>query len=230
MGINAEQMEADKLRSDFLNEAGFKVLRFTNEQVLQDTDNTIKEIKANLKALSPTGRDGEGLLTIFTTRADTIFGVTFMVLAPESELVAQLTTAEHKAEVDEYLAYVKKRTELDRMANHNVTGVFSGSYAVNPFTGENIPIWISEYVKQYKKLLAMDGVELVIEDAAIHAIARQAIERNTGARGLRAIIEKIMQKVMYEIPGMKDVVKCTITEDNVVNHTDPLLERKAAEK
>ena len=97
-------------------------------------------------APSPTGRDGEGLLTIFTTRADTIFGVTFMVLAPESELVAQLTTAEHKAEVDEYLAYVKKRTELDRMANHNVTGVFSGSYAVNPFTGENIPIWISEYV------------------------------------------------------------------------------------
>ena len=84
--------------------------------------------------------------TIFTTRADTIFGVTFMVLAPESELVAQLTTAEHKAKVDEYLAYVKKRTELDRMANHNVTGVFSGSYAVNPFTGENIPIWISEYV------------------------------------------------------------------------------------
>ena len=143
---NAEQMEADKLRSEFLNEAGFKVLRFTNEQVLQDTDNTIKEIKANLKTLSPTGRDGEGLLTIFTTRADTIFGVTFMVLAPESELVAQLTTAEQKAEVDEYLAYVKKRTELDRMANHNVTGVFSGSYAVNPFTGENIPIWISEYV------------------------------------------------------------------------------------
>ena len=97
-------------------------------------------------APSSTGRDGEGLLTIFTTRADTIFGVTFMVLAPESELVAQLTTAEHKAEVDEYLAYVKKRTELDRMANHDVTGVFSGSYAVNPFTGENIPIWISEYV------------------------------------------------------------------------------------
>ena len=84
--------------------------------------------------------------TIFTTRADTIFGVTFMVLAPESELVAQLTTAEQKAEVDEYLAYVKKRTELDRMANRNVTGVFSGSYAVNPFTGENIPVWISEYV------------------------------------------------------------------------------------
>lgn len=95
---------------------------------------------------SPVGGELEGQFTIFTTRADTIFGVTFMVLAPESELVAQLTTAEHKAEVDEYLAYVKKRTELDRMANRNVTGVFSGSYAVNPFTGENIPIWISEYV------------------------------------------------------------------------------------
>ena len=84
--------------------------------------------------------------TIFTTRADTIFGVTFMVLAPESELVEKLTTVEQKTEVDEYLAYVKKRTELDRMANHKVTGVFTGSYAVNPFTGENIPIWISEYV------------------------------------------------------------------------------------
>ena len=90
------------------------------------------------------GKDWD--FTIFTTRADTIFGVTFMVLAPESELVEKLTTAEQKAEVEEYLAYVKKRTELDRMANHKVTGVFSGSYAVNPFTGENIPIWISEYV------------------------------------------------------------------------------------
>ena len=84
--------------------------------------------------------------TIFTTRADTIFGVTFMVLAPESELVDELTTPDHKAEVGEYLAYVKKRTELDRMSDRKVTGVFSGSYAVNPFTGDNIPIWISEYV------------------------------------------------------------------------------------
>ncbi len=84
--------------------------------------------------------------TIFTTRADTIFGVTFMVLAPESELVATLTTAEQKAEVDKYLDYVKSRTELDRMSDRRVTGVFSGSYAVNPFTGDNIPVWISEYV------------------------------------------------------------------------------------
>ena len=91
-------------------------------------------------------KNSEKHFTIFTTRADTIFGVTFMVLAPESELVEQLTTPEQKAAVDEYLVYVKKRTELDRMANHAVTGVFTGSYAVNPFTGEDIPIWISEYV------------------------------------------------------------------------------------
>ncbi len=84
--------------------------------------------------------------TIFTTRADTIFGVTFMVLAPESELVEQLTTAEQRAEVDKYLDYVKKRTERDRISDRKVTGVFSGSYAVNPFTDEKIPIWISEYV------------------------------------------------------------------------------------
>ena len=84
--------------------------------------------------------------TIFTTRADTIFGVTFMVLAPESELVDQLTTNEQRAAVDEYLTYVKKRTERERQMDHKVTGVFSGSYAINPLTGEQIPIWIAEYV------------------------------------------------------------------------------------
>ena len=88
----------------------------------------------------------EKSFTIFTTRADTIFGVTFMVLAPESELVKQLTTPEQQQAVDEYLAYVKKRTERERQMDHSVTGVFSGSYAINPFTGEKIPIWIAEYV------------------------------------------------------------------------------------
>ena len=90
--------------------------------------------------------DSDIEFTIFTTRADTIFGVTFMVLAPESELVAQLTTPEQQAEVDDYLAYVKKRTERDRQMDHKVTGVFSGSYAINPLTDEKIPIWIAEYV------------------------------------------------------------------------------------
>jgi leucyl-tRNA synthetase len=93
-----------------------------------------------------TVKDSDKHFTIFTTRADTMFGVTFMVLAPESELVAELTTDEQKEEVEKYLDYVKKRTELERMSDRKVTGVFSGSYGVNPFTGEAIPIWISEYV------------------------------------------------------------------------------------
>ena len=92
--------------------------------------------------------DGRHLpVTIFTTRADTVFGVTFMVLAPESELVEKLTAASNKQEVEEYLQYAAKKTERERQAEtRNVTGVFTGSYGVNPLTGEQIPIWISEYV------------------------------------------------------------------------------------
>ena len=86
-------------------------------------------------------------MTIFTTRADTIFGVTFMVLAPESEWVEKLTTAEQRKAVDKYLVMAAKKTERERMAEtHKVTGVFTGSYAVNPLTEEKIPVWISEYV------------------------------------------------------------------------------------
>ncbi|MBS7375039.1 MAG: class I tRNA ligase family protein, partial [Muribaculaceae bacterium] len=91
-------------------------------------------------------KDSDKHFTIFTTRADTMFGVTFMVLAPESELVAELTTAAQKAEVDAYLDQVKKRTERERMIDKKVTGVFTGSYAINPFTGEANPIWVSDYV------------------------------------------------------------------------------------
>ena len=99
------------------------------------------------KSFTPAGdKETEHDITIFTTRADTMFGVTFMVLAPESELVPELTTDEQKAEVEEYLAYVKKRTERDRMTDRKVTGVFTGSYGINPFTGEKLPIYISEYV------------------------------------------------------------------------------------
>ena len=100
------------------------------------------------KSITPTA-DNEEIehdITIFTTRADTMFGVTFMVLAPESELVPELTTVEQKSEVEEYLAYVKKRTERDRMTDRKVTGVFTGSYGINPLTDEKLPIYISEYV------------------------------------------------------------------------------------
>ena len=91
-------------------------------------------------------KDSDKEFTIFTTRADTMFGVTFMVLAPESEWVPEVTTEAQKAEVEAYLDATKKRTERERIADRRVTGVFSGSYAVNPFTGENIPVWISDYV------------------------------------------------------------------------------------
>jgi len=90
------------------------------------------------------GRDDA--FTIFTTRADTVFGVTFMVLAPESEYVQQIVTPEHKEEVDAYLNRCKHRTERERIADRKVTGVFTGSYAINPLTQAEIPIWISDYV------------------------------------------------------------------------------------
>lgn len=91
-------------------------------------------------------KDSDVEFTIFTTRADTIFGVTFMVLAPESELVDILTTTEQRAVVDEYIAATKKKTERERIADRRVSGVFSGSYAINPLTNEAIPVWISDYV------------------------------------------------------------------------------------
>ncbi|MBQ8969634.1 MAG: leucine--tRNA ligase [Bacteroidaceae bacterium] len=95
--------------------------------------------------LSATGEQ-EGSFTIFTTRADTMFGVTFFVLAPESELVDKVTTPEQRAAVDAYLSYVKSRTERERMIDHTVTGVFSGAYGINPITGDRCPIYIAEYV------------------------------------------------------------------------------------
>lgn len=102
--------------------------------------------------------------------------------------------------------------------------------ALHPLKEEALIRILSEpknaLIRQYQKLLGMDNVELVFEEKAVRAIAKKAIERNTGARGLRAIIEKIMTKVMYEIPGMKDVVRCTVTEDTVLKGELPLLERK----
>ena len=111
-------------------------------------------------------------VTIFTTRADTMFGVTFMVLAPESDLVPLLTAPEQKEAVDEYLAAVKKKTERERIAQtKTVTGVFSGSYGVNPMTGGRVPIWISEYV------LAGDGTGAIMavpaHDSRDYAFARK---------------------------------------------------------
>ena len=117
-----------------------------------DWSDSLKETQRNwigrsegAEMLFPIANSTESL-EIFTTRADTVFGVTFMVLAPESEYVSRLTTDAQRPEVSAYLEAVKRRTERERIADHKVTGVFSGSYAINPLTGEEIPIWISDYV------------------------------------------------------------------------------------
>ncbi len=118
-----------------------------------DWTDSLKEIQRNWIGKSEGAemqfkvKDSDVVMDIFTTRADTVFGVTFMVLAPESELVDQLTTEAQKAEVDAYVAETKKRTERERQAEvDKVTGVFSGSYAINPLSGEEIPVWIGDYV------------------------------------------------------------------------------------
>ena len=90
------------------------------------------------------GQDIE--LEIFTTRADTVFGVTFMVLAPESAYVQQITTPDQKKAVEEYLDQVKHKTERERMIDKTISGVFTGAYAINPLTGKEIPVWVSDYV------------------------------------------------------------------------------------
>ena len=119
-----------------------------------DWTDSLKEMQRNwigrsegAEMVFPVECDGKTYdVTIFTTRADTVFGVTFMVLSPESEWTEKLTSASQKAEVEAYLEKVKKKTERERMAGKAVTGVFSGSWARNPLSGEKVPVWISEYV------------------------------------------------------------------------------------
>ena len=104
------------------------------------------EVKIQVAPSTGSGQASDVDFTIFTTRADTMFGVTFFVLAPESELVDKVTTADQRPSVDEYVQYVKGRTERERQIDHTVTGVFSGAYGINPITGDKCPIYISEYV------------------------------------------------------------------------------------
>lgn len=112
---------------------------------------SIKEVQTNWIGRSRGAElrfqvEGTEPITVFTTRPDTIYGVTFMVLAPESEAVATLTTAEQRADVQAYIERSKRRTARERMADRSVSGVFTGSYAINPISGARIPIWVSDYV------------------------------------------------------------------------------------
>jgi leucyl-tRNA synthetase len=150
---NDEQRKYDEARTSFLNELGYEELRFTNEEVKHNIEKVVEIIteklnsKPSVRQVSPSGGDLEGAsLRVYTTRPDTIFGVDFMVVAPELDIVEEMKSAEQIAAVDEYLAYVKSRSERERMAEKKISGVFTGAYAINPFDGREIPIWISEYV------------------------------------------------------------------------------------
>ncbi|MFL5741443.1 MAG: leucine--tRNA ligase [Flavisolibacter sp.] len=153
-----DQKEIDEARDQYLNQLGLSVLRFTNDEVLRQTDQVIDKIKliieekkkekntAPPRLRAEKGLGNEAELVVYTTRPDTIFGVDFMVLAPEHELVKQITSGEQKKAVEEYIAYVKSRSERERMAEKKISGVFTGGYVLHPFSDKKIPVWISEYV------------------------------------------------------------------------------------
>ena len=160
------QKEYDQQRTLYLNEKGFRVIRFTNEEVLGNTEavlTKIKDILVNTPDFSKQNNtfenngvafadfplslgEGQGV-RIFTTRPDTLFGVTYLTLAPEHPLVPLITTEEQRTEVEAYIAATAKRSERDRMADtKTVSGAFTGAYAVHPLTGKQLPIWIGDYV------------------------------------------------------------------------------------
>lgn len=157
-----EQIEHDKLRTLELEQKYFfKVIRFTNEEVKNNLFKVLQKIKLNLEQLNPetplSFGEGPGVrsenstlqkeIRVFTTRPDTIFGVTFLTLAPEHELVTQITTPEQKEAVEAYIEATSKRSERERMADvKTISGVFTGAYAEHPLTKEPIPIWIGDYV------------------------------------------------------------------------------------
>ncbi|MGO3181664.1 MAG: leucine--tRNA ligase [Aequorivita sp.] len=156
--VHQYQLEKDDERELLLKEKkGYKVIRFNNLEVLNNLQTVISKIEAILKVL-PSGEDLGGdflrdeldekfTIEVFTTRPDTIFGVSFMVLAPEHDLVAKITTAEQKSAVENYVEATAKRSERERMADvKTISGVFTGAYAEHPFSGEQLPIWIGDYV------------------------------------------------------------------------------------
>jgi len=159
--LTAEQTELDNARTLILQDLSYEIIRFSNNEIIENPYFIVEKIisiiqkKIASKEKINSIQDGHSLsygegqgevLTVFTTRADTIYGVTFMVLAPESDYVKACTTPEQAAAVEAYIATTKKRTERERIADRRVTGVFSGSYAINPVSGTEIPVWISDYV------------------------------------------------------------------------------------
>ncbi len=152
--IHESQIEKDNERTEVLENKGYKVIRFKNEEVIENIDSVVKKIECELENLPtlrnealPSGKDLGWEIEVFTTRPDTIFGASFMTLAPEHELVSLIVTDEQKDTVNTYIEATAKRSERDRMADvKTISGVFTGTYAEHPFTGKKIPIWIGDYV------------------------------------------------------------------------------------
>ena len=150
--------EDEIARTEFFHKEGFNIIRFTNEEVIQNVLKVVSEINfaiqfpkvieksENVTVTSKADRESHKI-EVFTTRPDTVFGVSFMTLAPEHELVSIITTAAQKKEVEAYIKATAKRSERDRMADvKTISGAFTGAYALHPFSGKQIPIWIGDYV------------------------------------------------------------------------------------
>jgi len=151
--IDESQIENENKRTAFLESQGFKIIRFETEEILNNTDAVLNVIKQELekrptvKNVLSSDREETNTIEVFTTRPDTIFGVSFMTLAPEHELVDVITTDAQKQAVQDYITATAKRSERDRMADvKTISGVFTGAYAEHPFTKEPIPVWIGDYV------------------------------------------------------------------------------------
>lgn len=149
--LSAEEKDQHIVAQSKMKLGGFRILSLTESEILADPEGVGQQIKEYVESVPaadiPVSKEiGGDVISVFTTRPDTIFGATFMVIAPESDLVEQLTTPEQQEEVENYVLQAKKRTELERISDKKVTGVFSGSYATHPFTEEPMPIWISDYV------------------------------------------------------------------------------------
>ena len=151
--------EDEAVRTEFFEKEGFNVIRFTNEEVIQNVVKVVSEInfaiqfpkvqktESKKNVIASETKQSAFKIDVFTTRPDTIFGVSFMTLAPEHELVSKITTDAQKAEVEAYISATAKRSERDRMADvKTISGAFTGAYAIHPFSGEKIQIWIGDYV------------------------------------------------------------------------------------
>jgi leucyl-tRNA synthetase len=146
-GYHTQTKEYDDARTFVLNELGYSVIRFTNEEVLNDIKTVLSNIKDTFTEPTTLLPEGEGPgLRVYTTRPDTIFGATFLVLAPEHALVSEISTTEYKTKINDYIGYCKSKSDIDRQAGKEVSGQYTGAYAIHPFTGKQLPIYIAEYV------------------------------------------------------------------------------------